>query len=76
MLAYYYHRPTIQSQLTDTLNVGNAPSEAAHHYQITGQLWHATHSYTYPGTADQTRVPPSFRTADPYRIFTGKDGIR
>ena len=21
------------------------------------------------------RVPPSFRTADPYRIFTGKDGI-
>jgi transcriptional regulator GlxA family with amidase domain len=22
------------------------------------------------------RVPPSFRTADPYRIFTGKDGIR
>jgi transposase len=20
-------------------------------------------------------VPPSFRTADPYRIFTGKDGI-
>jgi predicted RNA polymerase sigma factor len=30
--------------------------------------------------ADQARrrrrVPPSFRTADPYRIFTGKDGIR
>jgi hypothetical protein len=23
----------------------------------------------------QSRVPPSFRTADPYRIFTGKDGI-
>ena len=22
------------------------------------------------------RVPPSFRTADPYRIFTGKDGIK
>ena len=22
-----------------------------------------------------SRVPPSFRTADPYRIFTGKDGI-
>ncbi|HEY6275743.1 MAG TPA: hypothetical protein VIX86_05380 [Streptosporangiaceae bacterium] len=24
---------------------------------------------------DYFRVPPSFRTADPYRIFTGKDGI-
>ena len=24
----------------------------------------------------KARVPPSFRTADPYRIFTGKDGSK
>jgi len=27
------------------------------------------------GLGVQPRVPRSFRTADPYRIFTGKDGI-
>jgi len=70
MLAYYYHRPAVQSRLTDTLNVGNATSEAAHHYQVTGQAWHATNSYTYPGTADSTVITDTGRGYRGHSQFT------
>jgi hypothetical protein len=33
---------------TDTLHVGNAPSESAHGYAITGQTWTGTRSFAYP----------------------------
>ncbi len=69
-LAYYYWRPAVQSQLTDTLNVGNTASENAHHYQVTGQAWHGTSSYTYPGTADTTVISDSGRRYRGHSQFT------
>jgi len=70
MLAWYYHRPAAQSSLTDTLNVGNAASERAHRYQVTGQAWHRTSSYTYPGTADHTVITDTGRGYRGHSQFT------
>jgi hypothetical protein len=70
MLAYYYQRPAVQSRLTDTLNVGNAASERAHHYQVTGQVWRRTSSYTYPGTADRTVITDTGRGYRGHSQFT------
>jgi len=35
---------------TDTLDVGNASSESAHGYAITGQTWSGTRSFAYPNS--------------------------
>lgn len=63
-LAYYYLQPT-RATLTDTLDVGNAASEQAHHYQITGQTWTGTQSYQFEGSDSPTTV------SDDGRAFTG-----
>jgi hypothetical protein len=70
MLAWYYHRPAAQSSLSDTLNVGNAASERAHRYQVTGQAWHRTSSYTYPGTADAAVITDTGRGYRGHSQFT------
>ena len=70
MLAYYYQRPSVQSRLTDTLNVGNAASERAHRYQVTGQAWHRISRYTYPGTADSTVITDTGRGYRGHSQFT------
>jgi hypothetical protein len=41
------------AQRTDTVDVGNAAAEAAHHYQIVGQTWSGTRTYSYPLDAGQ-----------------------
>jgi hypothetical protein len=69
MLAYYYQRPAVQSVLTDTLDVGNAASERAHDYVIHNQDWHGTHTYTYEGTADTTRITDTGRGDRGYSQF-------
>jgi hypothetical protein len=69
-LAYYYRRPAVQSRLTDTLNVGNAASERAHHYQVTGQSWHGASRYTYPGTAGAAVITDSGRRYRGHSQFT------
>lgn len=38
---------------TDTVDVGNAASESAHHYAIAGQTWSGSRTYTYPLDDDQ-----------------------
>ncbi|MEV0404064.1 glycoside hydrolase family 172 protein [Actinoallomurus sp. NPDC050550] len=38
---------------TDTVDVGNASDEAAHHYAIAGQTWHGDRTFAYPFDADQ-----------------------
>src|SRR5262249_27722569 len=38
---------------TDTVDVGDAASESAHAYAITGQTWQGDRTFTYPLDADQ-----------------------
>ncbi len=56
MLAYYYERPAAQSELTDTLAVGNTGSDRAHDYVINDQLWQGKNTYQYEGTADTVQL--------------------
>ncbi len=70
MLAYYYERPAVQSKLTDTLDVGSAASERAHHFAITGQRWSGTSTYQYEGTADTVNRTDSGRAFTGYSQFT------
>jgi len=56
MLAYYYERPAVQSELTSTLAVGNAGSDRAHDYVINDQVWQGTHTYQYEGAGDTTSI--------------------
>ena len=70
MLAYYYQRPAVQSKLTDTLNVGNAGSDRAHHFVITGQRWSGTSTYQYEGTADTVNRNDDGRGFTGYSQFT------
>jgi len=47
--AYYYQAPTPMATTTDTLNLGDATSESAHGFVITGTNSTATHTYSYEG---------------------------
>ena len=52
-------QPVIQDEqgatliLTDSLDVGNASSEAAHRYQIAGQKWQGDRDFQYPPVVDK-----------------------
>jgi hypothetical protein len=70
MLAYYYERPAVQSELTSTLAVGNSGSERAHNYVISDQLWHGARTYQYEGTADTANITDSGRGDRGYSQFT------
>lgn len=70
MLAYYYQRPALQSRLTDTFMVDNPASDRSHHFAITGQRWHGTHTFQYEGTADTINVTDSGRGFLGYSRFT------
>lgn len=60
-LAYYYQKPDVKLSLTDTLDVGNSSSEAAHAYRITTQRWSGSRTYQYEGTADTTNITDNGR---------------
>jgi hypothetical protein len=56
----YSHMPD-GLELTDTLDVGNTTSEAAHDYAITGQTWSGSRTFSYPDsdqalTSDWIRI--------------------
>ncbi|RKX45309.1 MAG: hypothetical protein DRP64_04915 [Verrucomicrobia bacterium] len=42
--------------LTDTLDVGNPSSESSHNYEINGQTWSGTGSFTYPLPFSETSL--------------------
>ena len=60
-LAYYYYQPTARAELTDQLDVGNAASETAHAYEINGQTWSGSHTYSYDGNADKVNITDNGR---------------
>ncbi|MBM3128617.1 MAG: DUF2961 domain-containing protein [Chloroflexi bacterium] len=55
-LAYYYHQPTPRAILSDTLDVGNAASEASHAYVIANQTWSGERSYSYEGAYENVSI--------------------
>jgi hypothetical protein len=55
-LAYYYQQSATRMRLTDILDVGDAGSETAHGYHVTGQTWTGTRTYQYEGAADTVDV--------------------
>jgi hypothetical protein len=69
-LSFYYQRPAVSSRLTDTLNVGSAASERAHHYVVTGLKWAGARTYQYAGTADRTSITDAGRGYRGHSQFT------
>jgi hypothetical protein len=57
----YYKRAEPLSVLSDELEIGNAASEAAHGYQITGSASTQTRTLTYEGDFDNIQVTDSGR---------------
>ncbi len=51
-LTYYYKHPASRMALTDTLAIGDATSEQDHRYQITGQTFEGSRTYTFEGESD------------------------
>ncbi len=68
-LAYYYLQPA-RATLTDTLDVGNATSEAAHHYTINNQTWSGTRTFYFEGINNTVAVTDDGRAHDGSSQFT------
>ena len=68
-LAYYYHKPSVRSVLTDTLDVGNIASEQSHSYVITNPTWNGERSYSYEGVADNVSIGDTGRAHIGYSQF-------
>ena len=68
-LAYYYYKPNARAIFTDTLDVGNAASESAHSYVISGQNWTGSRTYTYEGDFDNINVTDDGRAFLGYSEF-------
>lgn len=60
---------------TDTVDVGNAASEAAHQYRIVGQTWQGTRTFTDPLSPDQlATVAAAQRLLEGVRLRIAFDG--
>lgn len=71
-VAFYYKAPQPLATLTDELGVGDATSEAAHGYIVTGQTWSGTTTDEYEGDHDGVSVTDDGRrfTTDGSSEFT------
>ncbi len=55
-VAYYYHNPRVRTQRSDTLDIGNAESEASHNYQDSNAVTTDFIQSYYEGDSDQDSV--------------------
>jgi hypothetical protein len=69
-LAYYYLQPKPRATLTDTLDVGNASSESAHHYTNTSQTWSGSRTYSFEGINNAVKVTDDGRAHKGSSQFT------
>ena len=68
-LIVYYGIDTPGMTLTDTLNIGDAASEAAHQYSIEQEIWHGQLESAYEGDFDDVRF------ANTGRAFSGRSSF-
>jgi len=64
-VAFYYRKPAKGLVATDSLDVGNPASEAAHGYVVEDQTWAGSRTYSYEGEHDDVHV------TDDGRAFLG-----
>ena len=60
-IAFYYHNPEAKMALSDTLDIADAASEAAHNYAIESPTWVGSLEATYEGADDQTKITDTGR---------------
>jgi hypothetical protein len=68
-VAFYYKQDAPLATLTDTLDVGNAASEAAHAYTSPGSAF-VSQTNTYEGDDDNVNVTDNGRAVSGYSEFT------
>ncbi|MDD5676022.1 MAG: DUF2961 domain-containing protein, partial [Chitinivibrionales bacterium] len=59
ILAYYYFKPQPSEALSDSLDVGNALSETAHSFSMSGQTWSGSLTNTFYGTFKKDSITAS-----------------
>jgi len=69
-VALYYKRPEPLAAITDELDVGDAASEAAHAYAISGETWSGSLTDEYEGDDDDVSVTDDGRGHNDRSEFT------
>ncbi len=69
-LILYYGIDQPGMRLTDTLQIGDAPSEASHAYHVEQQTWHGKLESAYEGNADTVRLTNTGRAHAGRSSFT------
>jgi hypothetical protein len=69
-LAYYYYQPFVRAFCHDVLDVGNASSERAHAYTISGDRWEGSRTFTFEGDYDRDEITETGRAHQGASEFT------